>query len=457
MQRKKIRKKIQVLVIGNGGREHSIVKLLSRSKRVEKIYCAAGNPGIEEQAQIVPIQPDQVLKLRDFAENQEIDWSIVGSELPLSLGLVDSFQEKGLKCLGVNQKASQLESSKVFTKELLLKYQIPTASFQVFEDFSTAESFFKKNSSSENNSTNTYPWVIKVDGLAQGKGVYIPSDQESAKEALYEIFIEKRFQEQRIVAEEFLQGKEISVFALSDGQNLLPFFYAQDFKKRDDGDQGPNTGGMGAFTPVSWMSKQLQRKILKEILEPTLNALKNEGIFYQGILYAGLMVQGDRIRVLEYNIRLGDPEAQAILPLLQTDFVDILDALESQRFHELQLEWKKESSVCVSIASQGYPLKYEQGFPISGIEKAQAIEGIEILHAGTRRESSQLLTSGGRVLHVVATATSLEKAKEKVYQAVDLIQFQNRFFRKDIAQRELEELHNKKIQNKKTQNIKAHS
>ncbi len=422
---------MKVLVIGSGGREHALVDALRRSSKVNQIYAAPGNGGIGDMAECVPIKVDDIKGLKDFALKNNIDWTVVGPELPLTLGLIDELQKSGLKTFGVNKDSAQLEGSKNFSKQLLKKYNIPTAAFEVFENEKNALKYVNESS---------FPIVIKADGLAAGKGVYICQDLEQAQQALAEIFVNRKFGDagNQVVIEDYLEGKEISAFAFSDGVHVIPLIYAQDYKKIYEGDQGPNTGGMGSYTPVSFMNEDLQNTVLETILKPTIESLKQEGILYQGILYAGLMIdQNDHAKVLEFNVRFGDPEAQVLLPLLDTDIIDIFEAIESKSLDKLNLKWKNKSAVCVVLASQGYPGNYETGFQIIGLEQAASLEGLTVFHAGTKSDNDDIFTAGGRVINVVAAKDTLKEAYDTVYMAVELIQFKNKVFRSDIALREI--------------------
>lgn len=416
---------MKVLVIGSGAREHALVWKLSTSSVVDKIYAAPGNPGISQLAQIVEISPDNLSELEKFVRKNKIDLTLVGPELPLSLGIVDLFQKKKLKIFGPVQKAATLESSKVFAKEFMHKYHIPTASYQVFEKFDEAAQFV---------CYANFPLIIKADGLAYGKGAFKVSDDEQAVDVLKKIMLEKIFGESgnQVVIEEFLQGEEVSVMAITDGKTMLPLLPAQDHKTLLDGDQGPNTGGMGAYSPVPFVDQKLQETILDKILKPTLGGLKKEGIFYQGILYAGLMLTSSGPKVLEYNCRLGDPEAEAVLPLLETDLVEIAQAALKEKLDQIKPKWKSGFSVCVVLASAGYPGDYQKGKEIKGIEDISEQE-VYCFHAGTKMSQNKLVTAGGRVLSVTAVGKTLEKALDKVYNAVDKIYFEGMHYRKDIA------------------------
>ncbi|MDH5681056.1 MAG: phosphoribosylamine--glycine ligase [Spirochaetota bacterium] len=421
---------MKVLVIGSGGREHALVDAISRSDQVSEIFIAPGNGGTTESATAVSIKVDDIASLKKFAEENAIDWTVVGPELPLTLGLVDEFHAAGLKTFGVNRDSAKLEGSKAFSKAILTKYKIPTASYKELHDYQDAKAHVEERS---------YPLVVKADGLAAGKGVYICQNPEEAHEALTEIFISRRFGDagNSVVIEDFLDGREISAFAFSDGESVIPLIYAQDYKKIYENDKGPNTGGMGSYTPVSFMTEDFQNEIYENILTTTIQALRCEGITYRGILYAGLMIDKGVPKVLEYNVRFGDPEAQVILPLLKTDILDVFRAIHEGTLKNLRLEWHNKSAVCVVLASDGYPDSFDTGYPISGLDKAGAMDGLTVYHAGTKKSGDDILSTGGRVLNVVALKDTLREAVDTVYQGVSLIDFQNKYYRKDIAQKEL--------------------
>ncbi|MDH4127997.1 MAG: phosphoribosylamine--glycine ligase [Spirochaetota bacterium] len=421
---------MNILVIGSGGREHALVHLISRSNKVNKIFAAPGNAGIREIAECIPIEADDIKNLRQFAIENKIDWTVVGPELPLTLGLVDDFNSLGLKTFGVKKDAARLEASKSFAKKLLKKYNIPTAMYEVFNNKDDAYNYLKNNK---------FPIVIKADGLAAGKGVYICQSIKEGEVALNEIFIERKFGPagNTVVIEEYLDGKEISAFAFSDGETVMPLIYAQDYKKIYEGDNGPNTGGMGSYTPVSFMTKDLEKNIYENILKPTIKALNNEGIVYQGVLYAGLMIQNSIPKVLEYNVRFGDPEAQVILPLLKTNIIDVFEAITTKTLKSIQLDWENKNAICVVLASDGYPNKYKSGFPISGLDKVKDVSNVILYHAGTKLDGDDIITSGGRVLNIIAIKNTMKEAFDAVYLSTELIQFKNKYFRNDIALKEL--------------------
>lgn len=424
---------MKILVIGAGGREHALVDCISKSQKVSKIYAAPGNAGIAEQAECIDLAVDNIEGILSFCKSENIDRVVIGPELPLTLGLSDELLKENIKVFGVNKEAAQLEGSKAFTKEFLEKYNIPTAKYKEFKKIEDAKSYIESIS---------YPTVIKADGLAAGKGVYICQNKDQADSALKEIFLDRKFGESgdKIIIEDFLDGWEISAFAFSDGNTALPLIYAQDYKKIYEGDKGSNTGGMGSYTPVSMMTEELQNKIYNEILKKTIDSLKAEGIEYQGILFAGLMIKDNEAKVLEFNVRFGDPETQVILPLLETDIIDVFGAIDNKNLEYINLEWSSKKAICVVLASEGYPESYEKGFTINGFDEAKELEGLTIYHAGTMFKDNDIVTAGGRVLNIVSLNDTLEKAHNNVYIATELVQFQGKYYRKDIAGKEIKEI-----------------
>jgi len=420
---------MKILVIGSGGREHAICWKLKQSKLVDTIYCAPGNAGIEQVAECIPIIPgssEYIQRLIYFVKNNKIDLTVVGSESPLADGIVDYFQEADLKIFGPSKDAAILEASKVFAKRFMSRNSIPTAKFQVFKDAQGAVEYVR----------NTHmPVVIKADGLAAGKGVIICSCVEEAVAAINKIMVEHSFGEAgaQIIIEECLIGEEVSVLAFTDGERAVQMVSAQDHKRVFDHDIGPNTGGMGAYAPYPRWTPQLYDLIQKDILEPTLRGLQEEGRKYIGVMYLGLMLTPGGIKVLEYNIRFGDPECQVILPLLDTDLVDIMLACIEHRLHEITIKWKQASSLCVVMTSDGYPASYKKNLQITGLDEAESIKSVIIFHAGTDMKDGQIVTSGGRVINVVACGEDLLKAKNLAYKAVNLIHFEDAHVRKDIG------------------------
>lgn len=423
---------MKVFVIGNGGREHALVKKLQASPKVDEIWAFPGNAGIAQIASIPPLE-DNIVALADFAAKTGIDLTVVGPEAYLAAGIVDVFRDRGLTIFGPTQAAARVESSKAFAKELMQKYGIPTAAYKVFDEYEPARRYIEEKGA---------PLVIKADGLAAGKGVTVAPDVPTALTAARQALSGEAFGEagRRVVIEEFMQGQEVSILALCDGQTIIPLAPAQDHKAVGEGDRGPNTGGMGAYSPVPAVDDNLTQVIYETILEPTVAGLKQEGVNYTGVLYAGLMLTDAGPRVVEFNCRFGDPETQAILPRLQSDLVDLLLATCSGTLHELPpLKWDERSCLCVIAASGGYPGSYQKGFPIAGIETAEDIsDDIHIFHAGTTWKDRRLITAGGRVLGVSALGHTLKEAQELAYQAISQIHFQNIYYRRDIGKKAVE-------------------
>ena len=417
---------MKVLVIGSGGREHTLIWKINQSPKVSQIYCAPGNAGISQLAQCINIDADNIEKLADFAQKKKIDLTLVGPELPLSKGIVNEFNKKNLRIFGPSQEATEIESSKVFSKHLMKKYNIPTANYEVFQNSEKALDYIKQQ---------TFPLVIKADGLAAGKGVFIVKNLEQAKDALDILMEEKKFGEagRQVVIEEFLDGEEISILAFCDGKTIIPMISSQDHKKIFDNDQGSNTGGMGAYSPVPFYTTEIKEKVCREILKPTVKGLQNEGREYKGVLYAGLILTKEGPKVLEFNARFGDPETQVVLPGLKTDLVDILNAVIEETLHKINIEWEDNAAVCVVVASGGYPGKYQKGKPISGLERLKKMKNIIAFHAGTKFQDEEIVTSGGRVLGITAWDDTISKAKEKAYEGVEKIYFKDMYYRKDIA------------------------
>lgn len=417
---------MKVLVIGSGGREHTLIWKINQSPKVSQIYCAPGNAGISQLAQCINIDADNIEKLADFAQKEKIDLTLVGPELPLSKGIVNEFNKKNLRIFGPSQEATEIESSKVFSKHLMKKYNIPTANYEVFKNSEKALDYIKQQ---------TFPLVIKADGLAAGKGVFIIKNLEQAKDALDILMKEKKFGEagRQVVIEEFLEGEEISILAFCDGKTIIPMISSQDHKRIFDNDQGSNTGGMGAYSPVPFYTTEIKEKVCREILKPTVKGLQNEGREYKGVLYAGLILTKNGPKVLEFNARFGDPETQVVLPRLKTDLVDILNAVIEETLHKINIEWEDNAAVCVVVASGGYPGKYQKGKPISGLERLKKMKNIIAFHAGTKFQDEEIVTSGGRVLGITAWDDTISKAKEKAYEGVEKIYFKDMYYRKDIA------------------------
>lgn len=418
---------MKIFVIGSGGREHALVWKISQSKLVEKIYCAPGNPGIAQIAELVPIEADKIPELLRFAKSNQIDLTVVGPELPLTMGITDAFQKEGLKIFGPCQKAARLEASKDFSKKIMTKYGVPTAGYKTFQDEDQAIQYLEKHA---------YPIVVKADGLAAGKGVLVARNCSEAKGFVLKIMKDKIFGDSgsSVVIEECLEGKEVSVLAVIDGKTVLTLPEARDHKRVFDGDEGPNTGGMGAFSPVEDAPKNLASNVLHSVFEPLLKGLNQEGILYQGILYAGLMLTKAGPKVLEFNVRFGDPETQVILPRIKNDLVALMLACCEKRLDKEKIEILPDAAVCVVVASGGYPNAYKNGFPIHGLESKNGTGETMVFHAGTKKgPSGEFLTRGGRVLGVTATGRNMNEAREAVYRRLEKIKFENYHYRKDIG------------------------
>jgi len=426
---------MKILVIGSGGREHALVWKLKQSTKVDTIFCAPGNAGIKSIAECVDISSGDVSGLLTFALEHQIDLTVVGPEDPLTKGIVDTFTEKGLRIFGPDSKGAILEGSKVFTKDFLAKYKIPSARYDSFTKRGAAKKFVK---------TIGLPCVVKADGLAAGKGVIIAQTQEEADQAIDLIMKDKAFGQagSRVVVEEFLKGEEASFIAFCDGKTVLPLPSSQDHKAVFEGDQGPNTGGMGAYSPAPVMTDALTKRVMEEVMLPTIKGMAAEGRLYKGMLYAGLMIDGDRINVLEFNCRFGDPECQPLLMRLNNDLVEVFDACIDGTLDQMTLDIDPRPTVCVVMASQGYPGKYTTGKPIAGLLKAAKIEDVQVFHAGTTPKGRQVLTSGGRVLGVTAIGDDIQSAINRAYEAVSAISWQGCYYRRDIGHRALSRLKN---------------
>jgi phosphoribosylamine--glycine ligase len=421
---------MKVLVIGGGGREHAIVWKLSQSRYVDKIYCTPGNAGIAEIAECIDVDSLDFDTLVDFVKYEWVDLTIVGPEDPLSRGIVDVFEKEGRRIVGPTKIAAQLESSKVFAKEFMKRHRIPTAEYNVFTSYIHAEDYVRMKGS---------PIVIKADGLAAGKGVIVASTVDEAIDALKLIMKEHAFGEagKRVVVEECLEGEEASFMVFTDGKTIIPMVSSQDHKRVYDNDMGPNTGGMGAYSPAPVITKKLESIVMDRIMKPTVNGLKAEGIKYKGILYAGLMIKDSNPNVLEFNCRLGDPETQPVLLRLDTDLVDICMAIADEKLSDVNIDWKDEASVCVVLASGGYPGKYEKGKIISGLNDAKTMDEVVVFHAGTSFNNNETVTNGGRVLGVTALGKGIKAAKERAYEAIRKIHFEGMHYRNDIADKAL--------------------
>jgi phosphoribosylamine--glycine ligase len=419
---------MRVLVIGSGGREHSIIWKLHREGVT--LFCASGNPGIAEVATCLPQSLGGSDALAGWAAQNEIDVTVVGPEAPLAAGVVDAFARRGLRIFGPTQAAAALESSKVFMKLLCRRYGIPTAPFRIFEDAGAAAAHVR---------TACRPLVIKADGLAAGKGVTVAAGVEEGLAAVEALMVARRFGDAgaRVVIEEVLEGEEVSVFAVCDGTALVPLISAQDHKRLQDGDRGPNTGGMGAYAPVASLSPRLRDRITDEILEPVVWAMAQEARPYRGVLYAGLMLTPQGPQVIEFNARLGDPEAQVLLPLLESPLTDALDAVLSARVERWVPRWRSASAVCVVLASEGYPMSPSTGRAITGLQTAAAQDQVMVFHAGTAARGGRIVSAGGRVLNVVGLGPDLHTARDRAYRAVEIVQYEGKIFRRDIGLRGL--------------------
>ena len=419
---------MKVLVIGSGGREHALAWKLSQSELCTKIYVAPGNAGTEEEPKTenVDLKAEDLQGLLSFAKKQEIDLTIVGPEAPLVLGLIDLFEDNNLLCLGPNKLAAQMEGSKIFMKDVLKRANIPTADYKVFSDPLTAKKFIENCD---------IPIVLKADGLAGGKGVIVAFSREEALEALNSLMVAKKLGSagNNLVIEEFLKGEEASFIVLCDGENIVPLASSQDHKQRDEGDKGPNTGGMGAFSPTPLITEEFNKKVLYEIIQPTLNELKRRNIVYKGFLYAGLMIDGEDIKVLEYNCRFGDPETQPILMRMKSDFLDLCFKAASKKLQNQSIEWDDRFALGVVMASEGYPENYKIGFPISGI--CEESSSVKVFHCGTKKELNEIRSNGGRVLCVTGLGDDLNDAYEITYKATSKINWEGSFYRKDIGKR----------------------
>ena len=419
---------MKILVIGSGGREHALVWKISQSPKVDKNLLRPGSMAIGELAECVAIGPEQIEHLADFAEKEKIDLTVVGPELPLTLGITDLFESRGLRIFGPNKAAAQLEGSKAFAKEILQQNSIPTASFGTFTDAALAKKYLAQQKP---------PYVIKADGLAGGKGVVICRDINDAIAASDDILVQKTFGEagEKIVIEEFLDGEEASFMVLTDGDRILPLASSQDHKRVFDNDEGPNTGGMGAYSPAPVVTSAMHRSILDEILKPLLAGLKNKGIRYRGVIYVGLMITKSGPKVLEFNARFGDPECQPIMMRLKSDLVPLLEATIDGELNEVQPEWYEDPAVCVVLSARGYPGPYDKGKEIRGLEALRNWRDGFVFHAGTTKENGRWITDGGRVLGVTARGSDIGNAVKNAYAAVRQISWNGMHYRKDIAHR----------------------
>ena len=419
---------MKVLIVGSGGREHAIAWKVAQSKKVDKIYCAPGNAGISEVAECVPIGAMEFDKLVAFAKEKEIDLTVIGMDDPLVGGIVDVFEKEGLRVFGPRKNAAILEGSKAFSKDLMKKYNIPTAAYETFTDPEKALEYLE---------TAKMPIVLKADGLALGKGVLICQTLEEAKEGVKTLMMDKKFGSagDEIVIEEFMTCREVSVLSFVDGNIVKIMSSAQDHKRAKDGDQGLNTGGMGNFSPSPFYTKEVDEFCKKYIYQPTVDAMKAEGRPFKGVIFFGLMLTPDGPKVLEYNARFGDPEAQVVLPRLENDIVDVFEACIDGTLDQVDLKFDNDrATVCVILASDGYPVEYKKGFPIEGLEKFKGKDDYYVFHSGTKfNENGQIVTNGGRVLGVTATGKDLKEARKKAYEATEWISFENKYMRHDIG------------------------
>ena len=417
---------MKILVIGSGGREHALCWKIAQSPKTDKLYCAPGNAGCEEYAECVPIGAMEFEKLAAFAKEQAIDLTVVGMDDPLVGGIVDVFEREGLRIFGPRANAAILEGSKAFSKDLMKKYGIPTASYENFDDPEKALAYLE---------TASFPIVLKADGLALGKGVLICKDLEEAKEGVRTIMLDKQFGSagNQMVIEEFMSGREVSVLSFVDGKTIRCMTSAQDHKRALDGDQGLNTGGMGTFSPSPFYTEEVDRFCKEHIYQATVNAMRSEGREFKGVIFFGLMLTEKGPRVLEYNARFGDPETQVVLPRMKTDIVEVFGACIDGTLDQIELEFEDNAAVCVVLASGGYPVSYEKGFPIHGLENFKDKDGYYVFHAGTKKVDGQIVTSGGRVLGVTAVGEDLKTARAHAYEAVKLVSFEKAFCRSDIG------------------------
>ncbi len=418
---------MDILIVGSGGREHAIAQSVAKSTRAGKIYCAPGNAGISQVARCVPIGAMEFEKLVSFAEEKKIGLVIVGMDDPLVGGLVDELEAAGIRAFGPRKNAAILEGSKAFSKDLMKKYGIPTAAYETFDEPEKALEYIK---------TADYPIVLKADGLALGKGVLICNTLKEAQEGVRTIMEDKKFGDagNRMVIEEFMTGREVSVLAFVDGKDIRIMSSAQDHKRAGDNDTGPNTGGMGTFSPSPFYTEEIDDYCKKYIYQATVDAMAKEGRPFQGVLFFGLMLTEKGPKVLEYNARFGDPEAQVVLPRMKNDIVEVMEACIDGRLHEIKLEFEENAAVCVVLASEGYPLHYEKGLPVTGLERFEKEEGYYCFHAGTKfDESGTLVTNGGRVLGIAAKGDDLKTARENAYRATEWVRFDNKYMRRDIG------------------------
>ena len=415
---------MNVAIIGSGGREHAICCSLKKSKKIEKIYCFPGNAGTEKIATNVKIDINNFNEIKKFVKENQISFLVIGPEEPLVNGIVDYFEKENIKIFGPNKISAQLEGSKIFTKKICQKYKIPTADFGIFKNLNDAEKFLKKT---------IYPIVVKADGLASGKGVYICKDLSEAMVSIKEIFDGKFGKAEEVLIEEFLKGEEMSYFIISDGKIFKFFQTAQDHKRVEEGDKGKNTGGMGAYSPSRLINNELEKKIINKIIKPTLAGLKDFKSNYKGFLYAGLMIVNNEPYLIEYNVRMGDPECQTILPKLKTDLFEILVSCCEENLANVEIEWSNEKSLCIVLCSKGYPESYKKEVLIDGLEKIKTPNGDFLYHAGTKRIKNKVYSNGGRVLNFVSLSNNFEESRNKSISLIKNLNWENGFFRKDIG------------------------
>jgi phosphoribosylamine--glycine ligase len=413
-----------ISIIGSGGREHAICKKISESPKVSKIYCIPGNAGTSEIAENIEIDVGNFDEIKNFLIKSKVDLVVVGPEKPLVNGIVDFLEKEKIKVFGPKKISSQLEGSKIFTKKICKKYNIPTANFGIFENIEDAIKFLK---------SSNFPIVVKADGLASGKGVYICENSHEANESVKEIFGGKFGEAKNVLIEEFLKGDEMSFFVICDGKNFQKFQTAQDHKRVFEGDKGKNTGGMGAYSPSGLINFNLEKKIINKIIKPTLKAIKDLGENYKGFLYAGLMIKNNEPYLIEYNVRMGDPECQTILPLLKTDFLEVIKLCCDGKLDNLKIEWEDQKSLCVVVCSKGYPEKFQNNIKIDNLKKLNLDKNDYVFHAGTKKNNSDIFSNGGRVLNFVTISSSYKDSREKVLKLINNLNWSNSFFRKDIG------------------------
>ncbi|RJQ31768.1 MAG: phosphoribosylamine--glycine ligase [Actinobacteria bacterium] len=423
---------MKIMIVGSGGREHALAWSIKKSSLCDELFCLPGNGGTAELAKNMAIGSEEINNIVSFAKNNRIDLAVIGPEAPLVLGLSDALQEKGVKVFGPNKLAAQMEGSKSFAKGIMFKYGVPTGAADTFESYEQALHYVKEQA---------FPLVIKADGLAAGKGVVIVNTITEAEEILSDCFLDQKFGPagNKVLIEEFLSGPEVSLLCFVDGKNYLPMTPAQDHKAIYDGDKGPNTGGMGCYSPVPLLADSVYQEIIETVVEPTIWGLQGEEIDYQGVLYFGIMLTENGPKVLEFNARFGDPETQVVLPRLNTDIVELMLATANRELGAASIGWKKEVCISVVLASGGYPGDYKTGIEISGTSEASKQENVLVFHAGTKLEAGKVLTAGGRVLNVTALADDFTKAREKAYQAIKLINFDGMYYRQDIGQRAVQQ------------------